>query len=302
MIRAATALLCTLVLVGVTGAIEVSGPAEITAPGEYRLTADLTAGGIVVSAGDVVLDGDGHHVIGSLGAGSYGILISGPVSNVTVRSLDVAGWEVGVEVRDAVGVRLERIRAENCSMNGVYVKRCRKVEVKDCVASGNALPGIALNASDGCWVSGTASNGNADVGFYVTGSRDVSIEGCRASANGLNGIFLEETESVRVRGCTLDTNGYPGIAAADTGRLLIADNLATGNLLAAAWIDRPGPSVVVRNVAVGSEVGLVVRNTSVRPFVGGNLWQTERGVDGETRLLPTIWAWSHLPVASPTSS
>ncbi len=293
MIRSVAALLCALVVAGTSGAIEISGPAEITTPGEYRLIADVAEGGITVRTGDVALDGNGHQVLGSSGAETRGLFIDGPVSNVTVRNLSLAGWEVGIEVRDADHVRVERVHAENCTANGIYVEHCREIEVQDCVASGNALPGIAIDASDGCRMSGTTAMGNADVGFYLAGSQNIAIEGCNASENGLNGIYFERTETARVRKCSLEKNGYPGVAAADTGGLEITDTSAFGNRLAAIWLDRTERSVITRNIATGSEAGLVIRNASARPFAGGNLWLTEQGVDGETVVLPTLGVWLH---------
>lgn len=289
------ALLCALLIAGPVGATELSGPAEITVPGDYRLATDVIGGGITVRSGDVALDGNGHRILGSPGEGTRGVLVAGSVTNVTVRNITLAGWEVGIEVRDAADVRVERVHAENCTANGIFIERCQGVEVTDCVANGNALPGIAVNATRTCRVLRTAAAGNADVGLYIAGSRDVAIEECAATSNGLNGVYLEKAEGVRIAGCHLEENGYPGLAAADTGGLAIVDNLASTNRLAAFWLERPTRTVVSRNVATGSEVGLVVRNESARPYTGSNHFLTARSTDGRTRTLPSLGLWVRHP-------
>jgi parallel beta-helix repeat protein len=282
-------LILVLVLASTTQAADLRTD-EITAPGSYRMTDDIAsdAQGIVIRSGDVVLDGGGHLIRGSSRAGSVGILVEGPVSNVTVTNLTVRDRDVGVEAQALSGGQLAKIVASNCTENGIYLDRCRDVEVRDAVAERNAYPGIAINASDGCRIVASKSEENGDVGIYVTDSRGCAITGCLGGANRLNGVFIERSDSIVVAGCTLSGNGYPGIAVSGGRGVVIRDNLFSDNRLAAIWLDGPGASLVTANAATGSETGFVVRNCSTVPLSGGNLWFTAIGVDGPTRSVPSL--------------
>lgn len=281
-----TVLLLLLLLASAAQATDLAGPAEITAPGSYRLAGDIAGGGIAIRSSDVLLDGGGHRVLGSGVPGAIGVLAAGPVANVTVVNLTLLGWDVGVEYRDVAGGRIVDVNASNCTKNGLLIDRCSGVEVRNAVAARNGYPGIAVNGSTACRVASSTAVANGDVGIYLVGSGDCTVEACTAAENHLNGICLEGAETGAVVGCSLGRNGYPGVAVGGGRGVRISGNLLSRNGRAAVWLEGTGPCVVTRNTADESEVGLVVRNATVRPLAGGNVWLTPRQVEGRTISIP----------------
>ncbi|MEN6342480.1 MAG: right-handed parallel beta-helix repeat-containing protein [Methanospirillum sp.] len=282
-------LLLLLLLASAAQAADLSGPGEITAPGSYRLADDLAGGGIRINSSDVLLDGGGHRVVGSRGAGTVGVQVDGPAANVTVENLTLRDWDVGVEYASVQGGRIVDVNAENCTKNGLFIDRCRDLEVRNTVAGRNGYPGIALNGSTACRVVNATATANGDVGIYLLGSAGCTVEASISTANLLNGVCLEGPGTGAVVGCTLDRNGYPGVAVNGGRKVLISGNIISDNRLAAVWLDGTGPCVVTRNAAVGDGAGLVVRNATVRPLTGGNLWLTPRQVDGGTVPIPSLF-------------
>ncbi len=288
-------LLLFLLLAPAAQAADLSGPGEITAPGSYRLVADVAGGGIRIGSSDVILDGGGHQVVGSRGPGTVGVLVDGPVANVTVANLTLRNWDIGVECRGVAGGRIVDVNAENCTRNGLFIDRCRGLELRHVAAVRNGFPGVALNGSTACRVVNATATGNGDVGIYLLGSAGCTVEQSTADANLLNGVCLEGTGTSAVLGCTLDRNGYPGVAVNGGSRVLISGNRISGNRLAAIWLEGTGPCVVTRNEAVGDGAGLVVRNATARPLTGGNLWLTPRQLDGGTVPIPSLFSPPLLP-------
>jgi parallel beta-helix repeat protein len=282
-------LLLLLLLASAAQAVDLSGPGEITAPGTYRLAADVAGGGIRISSSDVLLDGGGHRVVGARGPGTVGVLVDGPVANVTVANLTLRDWDVGVEYASVEGGRIVDLNAENCTRNGLFVDRCRDLEVRNTAAVLNGFPGIALNGSTACRVVNATATANGDVGIYLLESAGCIVEASTSAANLLNGVCLEGAGTGAVVGCTLDRNGYPGVAVNGGRGVLISGNVLSGNRLAAVWLDGTGPCVVTRNAAVGDGAGLVVRNATARPLTGGNLWLTPLQVDGGTVPIPSLF-------------
>ena len=134
-------------------------PDPIDAPGTYSLDRDVLGASndaaplygkacVLIESSDVVFDCAGHGMK-SLGGGSdYGILASGPVSNVTVKGCPlISGYSHGVYL----------LKSDGGALDGVSV-------------TGSAFEGFTLNASDGNLITGSNSSGNKASGFYLYGS------------------------------------------------------------------------------------------------------------------------------------
>ncbi len=294
----AGALLLVLLLVPAVQGALFAGPAEIDAPGVYRLEEDVR-GGIVIRSSDLLLDGMGHRLLGSREAGTVGLRVVGPASNVTVVNLTLQDWEVGVECREVAGGRLVGVNASNSTENGIFIDRCRDLEIRDGTAVHNGFPGIAINGSTACRVVNSTASANGDVGIYLLASRGCTVEACVAADNLLNGIYLEDVRAADVTGCRLCRNGYPGVAVNASRSVGIRCNLLSGNGLAGIWLEGSGPCVVTGNVAREDGSGLVVRNQTAPPWTGGNLWLTSQWVDGNVRSVPFLVFYRHPAGAIP---
>ncbi len=87
----------------------ITGPTTITRPGLYRLANDIvvTSGnGINIQASDVIIDLDGHQIIGRLNSQTTGIGIWAiSESNITIRNGTIRGFMYGIYLSDYAGPR-----------------------------------------------------------------------------------------------------------------------------------------------------------------------------------------------------
>jgi hypothetical protein len=88
---------------------------HITRPGSYRLGHNVrlkSAGtAILISSGGVSLDLDGHALIGPGGKQGIGVLVQGG-HDVSVRNGTIQGFGFGVQVMNAVNVKLEGLQID----------------------------------------------------------------------------------------------------------------------------------------------------------------------------------------------
>jgi len=265
------------------GQVNGNEPLAITSPGQYILDHDLTARGqqgIVISSSDVLLDGDGHQVVGTSTHGSVGVVVNGGQQNVTIRNLSVRSWGTGIRYQSISSGRMNRVTAVNCTENGILLEGCREISIEDCQALRNVFPGIAINGSTGCRLTETSARQNGDVGIYLLNSTGTRIDHCTASDNRLNGIFLELSSHTTIDGCQAMWNRYPGIAVSGGMQNLVTENLLYGNQIAAVYLDGTGKALVLNNAAGGSPTGLNIINSTDRVVTGGNRWLTDQQDQG----------------------
>ncbi len=271
-------IICLLVMPA--GALENRDePLVITAPGQYVLDHDRTAGGqhgIVISSSDVLLDGNGCQVTGTSISSSAGIVVNGPQQNVTIKNLSVQSWGIGIQYQSVSSGLLSGVTAVNCTENGFLLDRCREISIEDCQALRNGYPGIAVNESIGCRLTGTRALQNGDVGIYLLNATDTRVDHCTVSDNRMNGIFLEQSSGTTIDRCQAAWNRYPGIAISGGTQNLITQNLLYGNHMAAVYLDGTGRTLVQNNAAGGSPTGLSIVNCTDRVVTGGNLWVTDQ--------------------------
>lgn len=212
MIRPILPLLCTLLALAaaVTAtAVPVTGPVVITAPGTYELGADIAGANasIEIRASDVVLDGNGHAIIGT-GAGALaGILVQGgagaPADGVEIRNLTLRSWQYGIHAIGVSGLVLDHVSARENSDHGIYLFSVENSTITNCTSVANQGSGIVLS----------------DV------SQDNVIADSTASENGHNGLMLIAATHNRLHGNTVRSNVVYGIDGYLARENVITDNL-----------------------------------------------------------------------------
>ena len=96
----------------------IRGCMQISAPGTYFVVSDILNSSaekcVVISSGDVILEGEGHVIDGR--GGDYGIYISpsqGRLENVTIRNLTLSEWEYGAYVSEVDNSTFSNLSIEN---------------------------------------------------------------------------------------------------------------------------------------------------------------------------------------------
>jgi parallel beta-helix repeat protein len=203
--------LALLALVAAVSAVPVTGPVVITAPGTYELAGDIAgageAAGIEVRASDVVIEGNGHTLVGSSARDLPGILVQGtadtPAARVEIRNLSLQDWQYGVHAIGVSGLVLDHVTARENRDHGLYLFAATNSTVGNCTAVANRGSGLVLS----------------DV------SHDNLVQATAANENEHNGLMLIASDRNRLLGNTVRDNGAYGIDGYLARENVIADNL-----------------------------------------------------------------------------
>lgn len=205
-----TLCLALLALAAAVSGVPVTGPTVIAVPGTYELGADITGAGenaaIEIRASDVVLEGNGHTILGS-GRELPAILVQGgsgaPADRVELRNLTLQGWQYGVHAIEVSHLVVDRVTARGNSDHGLYLFSVTNSTVRNCTAEANRGSGVVLS----------------DV------SQDNVVGTTNASGNEHNGLMLIAASRNRLLGNTVRGNGAYGIDGYLARDNVIADNL-----------------------------------------------------------------------------
>lgn len=203
--------LASLALVTAISAVVITGPVVITAPGTYEVGDDIRGTGenaaIEIMASNVVLEGNGHVIIGNGARDISGVLIKGragdPADEVVLRNLSLRSWQYGVHAIGVSGLVIDRVTARGNSDHGFYLFSVNNSTVRNCTSGANGGSGLVLS----------------DV------SQDNVVENCNMSKNEQNGLMLIASSHNRLVGNTIRGNGAYGIDGYLARENVIADNL-----------------------------------------------------------------------------
>lgn len=201
----------------------------INAPGTYTFAGtlawnpnDVTSSAITIACSDVTVDMAGFALQASVSDTSQaiaGILIAGPVANVTIANGTVASvTEYGILARNVCGLAISRVNVTGISMQnlavrlltpaGIQVSWCENVTLSNCSVTGlnvttDSCAGIQLIGTSqatvsGCLASSLVNNDGAVQGFSYLGCTNVATSGCTAQTlqSHFNGNVLTSGHTV----------------------------------------------------------------------------------------------------------
>ena len=255
------AALCTLLLLfGAVGGAAAAGPTTVSScttidqPGLWELSGDVVDDAATaclrITSSDVIVDGNGHTVDGvDADAGSDAVRIVGTsgarLSNVTVRNIDVTGWERavnatyandtaiedltavdvsgdGIHFDDAGGsVTLDRVTVENSTWtgdDGIHVTASpgggssQAITLRNVTLDGVDYGGIELDSFGGTQtIRDTTVNDTGGHGIEVDGKPNVTLANLSVSNAGDAGLDVSTEGSATARDVTIDGTGWEGI-------------------------------------------------------------------------------------------
>ena len=222
----------------------------ITESGTYRLGENLTAAAdskacIVIDADDVIFDGQGLTINGTVGAESeaktehYGVDVSGSEdtvrSNVTIRNLVVTEWT-----------------------HGVHFEEATDVAVRDVTAVSNRV-GVATKAVERATIRGGEYVENAKHGVRIRPkSEAVTVSRATISDNGDRGVFANQALGTVVRDNHVSGNQL-GILVRMSKDTLVTENDVIGNVESGIQIRRTNTTEILDNRIVGGDAGILLR-------------------------------------------
>jgi len=228
-----------------SAATEVSSCTTIDASGEYVLTEDIEDSAssgpcLVVTAGDVTVDGNGHALAGS-GDGT-GIAVRYG-SDIAVRDVRVSGWATGIEVAQTQDATLDGATVTDNADAGVALRDAEATTITGSTVAENG-EGISVERTGAATVRDSAVRDNAGGGILASDS-SVAIEATTVTGNaesGVEGLFTGFT----LRDATLADNGGAGLTV-NVGSVDGRASTITGN-------DGPGVDSYASDVTVRESV------------------------------------------------
>lgn len=189
---------------------EIDSCTAIDDPGEYEFVEDVqtdqTGSCIEIQADNVTIDGNGH-VLAGPGADSNatGFEIDNRVSDVTIRNVEVAGWERGLDARGSYTLEDAVIRDND---DGLFNDNAIPAHLRNVTVEGNDN-GISSTRAGVNGVDVTVrENGN---GIFGMDGGNYDLEESRVVDNEGYGIKIEHSSSVTLNNSTVSGNGGHGI-------------------------------------------------------------------------------------------
>ncbi|MFC1966577.1 nitrous oxide reductase family maturation protein NosD [Chloroflexota bacterium] len=185
------------------------------------LTKDLNEG-IKIQGNGITLDGAGHTITGSGGGNGVDIQY-GTLQGITIKNLNVTGFNFGIYVRGMYPLSLGNHVVENNILTGndcgIRVIYATNNTLNGNTATNNPYYGIYVVRSEGNNLSGNVANENGAgiISDYCSGN---IFNGNTANSNDKIGINLGGSTSSTLAGNTANGNGERGIHVGASGNIL----------------------------------------------------------------------------------
>jgi parallel beta-helix repeat protein len=248
---------------------------------DTKVANDLTncpGSGLVIGAGNLTLDLNGH-TIGGDGAGddsgidntghdgvtitrgsvtrfALGVLIAGASEN-SIRQVSVAdSHHVGIVVSESVKVHLAKSSVVASNFAGIVIERGSvEVKIEKTTSAGNGLSGIAVLESSDVEIAKSALTGNA-AGVGVEGSPRTLIERNSVSGNSEDGVLIREgSDHSLVSENTVTENTFGVTLDLGSARNVVTHNSVRNNLVVGIAIVGSHDNVVTQNSVTGNGDG-----------------------------------------------
>ncbi len=228
--------------------VALAGPAAADASGrdvacgatltsDTKLRADLTncpGDGLVIGKDGITLDLGRRTIDGAGAEDTTGIRLNGR-RNVKIKGGTVQEFGVGIALDGSDGNRVDGVTVRASAGRGVNALNGSDRNVFSDLQSTGNLTGIAITASTGNVVRGSALTSNEFTGVLLFGATHTRVEGNRVAGNIANGIAVVEGSSENA----VLANAVQG---SDTG--LIIDS-SQRNLLSLNRVSGAGDGVLV---------------------------------------------------------
>lgn len=221
--------------------------------GHYCLESDFVVDGvgIAIMAEDVVLDLQGHEIIGPADGANAGVWMTVGAGNVTVRNGTIRGFQVGLlSHRNGGRNRVENLTVLDSSQRGIIMDGenniIRRNRVQGTRSTGGTSAGISVSGAknslvDNVILDTTTSDTGAAYGIEVYDATRTRILGTRimnteAGPSSLStGILIRDSEITSIEQnavINLFAEGAVAIAGENRGESYCAGNFIAGYSLA----------------------------------------------------------------------
>jgi parallel beta-helix repeat protein len=233
----------------------------------YTLTGNISADadGIHIERSNIVIDGSGYTVQGTLYSSNYGIYLDG-VSNVTIKNTTIEAFYYSIWLWDASGNTISGNNVTGPNSNGITLYGLNNT------VCGNNITNAEVAVMLEQYSNYDSINGNnitgGGMGIFLDGADYNNIDGNNITTGSSGGIYLQYSNNNNISGNDV-TNNEIGIDLLESYYNTIYHNNFSNNakqVYDASW-DYPqyySPSINVWNNGYPS---------------GGNYWSDYTGVD-----------------------
>ena len=236
---------------------------------------------ILINASNVIFDGMGAILDGSVNSTKYGIMVnnqnasnydtfsSDPLAGISITNITLINFNIaGIFFNNVIGhesiftpSNITNVQV-NSSGNGIVLQNSQDIEVTNNHVYDNHQNGIALSGSNGNTLAGNNASDNTFNGIILTNSSSNIIFNNTVSGNTLNGIFLNSSSTQNnLTANTVNSNVQNGIVLSGVGFNNLTYNNVSGNqdgiVLQSAW-----NNTLTRNNASYNQYGINLTSSS----------------------------------------
>jgi len=279
-----TLLVCTLTLVFNVKLLRANGTIYITAGGSvegtdrierfddvYTFTGDINDS-IVIRRDNMILDGDGHALVGTIASEDDGVALLGR-SNVTIKNLEIRQFRRGILLRESKICQVYENHITSCE-SGIVVLGGTPASLYSQIIFGNTL---THNSEDAIIV--VSSNGNEII--------ENNIEANLIIENNITGIHLVRSSNNlitdnNITGSLATNNNSYGIVFTNSSNNNVSGNSMAYNSIGAYMDGDSSKSSIYYNDFTNNEVQAVANglndwdNDTLKE---GNYWSDYEGID-----------------------
>ncbi|NYZ60140.1 right-handed parallel beta-helix repeat-containing protein [Candidatus Micrarchaeota archaeon] len=225
----------------------------ITSSGSYQLASNAVGAPnnaspiegfacVKISASNVLFDCNGYNITDNGTAllyPTYGILISGPISNVTVQNCPgISNYKHGIYAKSLTYSVITGTNSYGNKEAGFRVDSSTNVYLLYNNASDNEIYGFHVYSGNANWLSNNNADRNQRTGYYIHSSPSNHLISNTATGSIENeGIMVFDSPSCTLDGNTARGSGMTGFYIHSSSNSILMDNEASDNSYYAVYIN-----------------------------------------------------------------
>lgn len=217
----------------VSAQTSVSSCTFISSPGSYvlanNLMGEIGSFCIKIASSDVSLDCAGFSITHDQSTPAMGIEVDGPVTNVTVSTCEVSGYNSGIALVTGVSNSLFSNNLLHDNSNGLTVLSSSSNTFTGNMAFNNQQSGIFTSLSSSNAFTDNTAYGNFQAGFDLTSGSDFNVLDGNTAYNNFEGFGITSSANNNLIGNTAYNNIAQGSEITDSSSNLLINNNFNNN-------------------------------------------------------------------------
>jgi parallel beta-helix repeat protein len=221
--------------------------------------------GFIINCSDAVLDLNDHTVMfesGGKAPGEDGVVVQGR-HGVTIKNGDITGFQIGIYVRDSIGVNIINNTVSEMANIGISIEHMTKPTSNITIANNT----VFAIEKQGIWLD---SLDHVDISHNVVSS-------CYS-----DGIMMHDSTNCTVIGNTLSNNDPCGLYMDISIGNIISDNTLLGNIIGLQSDESTSNVICHNNFVDNADQVVTIGSTNTWNYsypCGGNYWSSYEGED-----------------------